>query len=145
MAIFIVIFVLTSTRHSARYYTHEDKMSGKSKWELINFIDLIEINNEIRISFVLGFCAFFSVLFFGIFRMRPNQIDGMYEKSSDSLSITGNDISFKFPMDDVIRTIDDMILPLPTQPPSSFKTSHKSFGMQDIQCGLNNSQSTDIK
>lgn len=42
--------------------------------------------------------------------------DGLYEKNVDSLSITGNEISFKFPLDDVICTIDDMILSTPSKP-----------------------------
>lgn len=38
-------------------------------------------------------------------------IDGLYEKNLDSLSINGNELSYKHNIDDIIYTIDDMALP----------------------------------
>lgn len=42
--------------------------------------------------------------------------DGLYEKNIDTLSITGNELSYKFPIDDIIYTIDDTSLQ-PSSPP----------------------------
>lgn len=43
------------------------------------------------------------------------QTDVCLEKSMDPLTINGNEISFKFPMDDdKIYTVDELILPPPT-------------------------------
>lgn len=50
--------------------------------------------------------------------------DGLYEKNIDTLSITGNELNYKFPIDDIIYTIDETTLQTNTQPPliTSFTT-----------------------
>lgn len=44
-------------------------------------------------------------------------VDGMYEKNIDTLSITGNEMNYKFPIDDIIYTIDEVSLQQAPQPP----------------------------
>lgn len=39
------------------------------------------------------------------------------EKSLDILTIKGNEISFKFPIDDRVCTIDELVPPSPPPPP----------------------------
>lgn len=39
--------------------------------------------------------------------------DGFYEKSPDALSITATELNFKFPIDDVVYTVDDIIISSP--------------------------------
>lgn len=39
------------------------------------------------------------------------------EKSLDILTIKGNEISFKFPIDDRVCTIDELVPPTPPPPP----------------------------
>ncbi|XP_055295035.1 insulin-like growth factor-binding protein complex acid labile subunit [Sitodiplosis mosellana] len=77
IAIIVLIIVLSVNRHSAKYYTNEDK-----------------------------------------------RCDGLYEKNIDTLSITGNELNYKFPIDDIIYTIDESTLQSTTQPPliTSFTT-----------------------
>ncbi|XP_031624844.1 insulin-like growth factor-binding protein complex acid labile subunit isoform X2 [Contarinia nasturtii] len=77
IAIIVLIIVLNVNRHSAKYYTNEDK-----------------------------------------------RCDGLYEKNIDTLSITGNELNYKFPIEDIIYTIDETTLQPPTQPPliTSFTT-----------------------
>lgn len=48
------------------------------------------------------------------------QMDGCAEageKSLDILAIKGNEISFKFPIDDRVCTIDELVPPSPPPPP----------------------------
>lgn len=56
-------------------------------------------------------------------RNRYHFADGLYEKNIDTLSITGNELSYKFPIDDIIYTIDEVSMqPSSPAPLISFTT-----------------------
>lgn len=61
---------------------------------------------------------------FSYLHTRTFCTDGLYEKNIDTLSITGNELNYKFPIDDIIYTIDESTLQPTTQPPliTSFTT-----------------------
>lgn len=65
-----------------------------------------------------------AVQFSLVFTRKKKFTDGLYEKNIDTLSITGNEINYKFPIDDIIYTIDESTLQPTTQPPliTSFTT-----------------------
>ena len=60
-----------------------------------------------------------------IFHIR--HIDGLYEKNLDSLSINGNELSYKHNIDDIIYTIDEMALPHSMDAPHSPKSTLSTF------------------
>lgn len=96
--IITLIVVLGVNRHSAKYYTNEDKRGRL-------YSPAISISTHSKPQTV-------------------QSAGGMYEKNIDTLSITGNEMNYKFPIDDIIYTIEEVSLQPPTQPPliSSFTT-----------------------
>lgn len=62
----------------------------------------------------ISVCHRFSISLTITFHIRF--ADGLYEKNIDTLSITGNELNYKFPIDDIIYTIDEASLQPTTQP-----------------------------
>lgn len=93
--IIILLIALSMRRHSAKYYTNEDKRGGKCTMRnsLFSFTRK-DVNSQNCINpFENSIIA-----------------DGLYEKNFDSLSITGNEMNYKYPIDDIIYSIDEMAL-----------------------------------
>lgn len=101
VTIIVLIVVLSVKRHSAKYYTNEDKRNGKSTFSHSHSTQIKKLN--------------YTLWFF-------SHADGLYEKNIDTLSITGNELSYKFPIDDIIYTIDEVSLQPSCPPLISFTT-----------------------
>lgn len=94
--IIVLIIILSMNRHSAKYYTHEDQRCGKRQ-------------------FIFRLKSFWLICTNSNIRNHIDFADGLYEKNIDTLSITGNELNYKFPIDDIIYTLDETTLQ-PTQP-----------------------------
>lgn len=102
VTIIVLIVVLSvNMKYSAVYHTNEEKRSGKRIWWWRSNMPF-DISHIHSISFT---------------KSHSNQFtDGLYEKNIDTLSINGNELNYKFPIDDIIYTIDEASLQPTSQP-----------------------------
>lgn len=70
---------------------------------------------QFLLYFLFPFCVHSTIDY-----IPTTKLDGFVEaaeKSLDILTIKGNEISFKFPIDDRVCTIDELVPPSPPPPP----------------------------
>lgn len=120
--IIALIIVLSMKRQSAKYYTHEDKLGMINRILRICYIDFARVlcvhvtrhTGCLHEALHLILCCATNIV---------NFADGLYEKNLDSLSINGNELSYKHNIDDIIYTIDELALPHSMSPTHSAKST----------------------